>query len=225
MNYKLIKCYPGSPKLGTIVDNNSNLFNITIAVNSKYSIVNYPEFWELQIEKDYEILDKEYTPGYCYHGNKNPNQWKIKSIKRLSDNEIFTIGDKIKLVEGKDIIEINIININNNTINFNWYENRLDSFKKVKQPLFKTEDDIELYENNKYYIVAKSLNISVNDEGIITKLFKPSERYLYFSTKEKAEEYIINNKPCLSLNDIKSILNQKYNTKFTELVKSKINNK
>ena len=45
MKYILKKEYPGSPKLGNIIDNLENDW-----------IENYPEFWEEVVEKDYEIL-------------------------------------------------------------------------------------------------------------------------------------------------------------------------
>ena len=42
MKYILKKEYPGSPKLGNIIDNLENDW-----------IENYPEFWEEVVEKDY----------------------------------------------------------------------------------------------------------------------------------------------------------------------------
>ncbi len=45
MKYILKKEYPGSPKLGNIIDNLENDW-----------IENYPEFWQEVVEKDYEIL-------------------------------------------------------------------------------------------------------------------------------------------------------------------------
>ena len=76
----------------------------------KEAIENYPEFWEEIKEKEYEILsfmdkniifnlsDKVYQPNadidfdcglkYCL------NNFKIHSIRRLSDGEVFTLGDR-----------------------------------------------------------------------------------------------------------------------------------
>ncbi len=48
--------------------------------------------------------------------------------------------------------------------------------------------------------------------------------YLYFSTKENAEDYILNNKPCLSLSDVRKYVLRPYHgiPHLTELVKSKL---
>ena len=97
MKYILKKEYPGSPKLGNIIDNLENDW-----------IENYPEFWEEVVEKDYEILSLVASEKHPQHkkgskflhnkdyGFKNmyPTEfWDIYSVKRISDNKIFTIGD------------------------------------------------------------------------------------------------------------------------------------
>lgn len=93
----------------------------------------YPEYWEEMIEKDYEVLSLEYdgkiyykstTPDPMYSEHFKyvsiVNGWvsmmsvikpmgvldrkvKIHSIKRLSDGEVFTIGDMVpsKIVKFK----------------------------------------------------------------------------------------------------------------------------
>ena len=48
--YKLIKKFPGSAPVGTIIDLDDVAFGITC------NYTNYPEFWEEIIEKDYERL-------------------------------------------------------------------------------------------------------------------------------------------------------------------------
>lgn len=58
--YKLIKEYPGSPKLGTEIINNENVNSAHTLDKTHYyngyKIQEYPEFWEEVVEKDYEIL-------------------------------------------------------------------------------------------------------------------------------------------------------------------------
>ena len=89
MKYILKKEYPGSPKLGNIIDNLENDW-----------IENYPEFWQPVVEKNYEILsvitnnNKFIEKVYNQDATIEP-YWKIRSVKRLSDGEIFTIGDKV----------------------------------------------------------------------------------------------------------------------------------
>ena len=105
--YKLIKEYPNSPKLGSvIIDTNPNngakdcwfsedwgksgskAFFIPRSTNPE----KHPEFWELVKEKEWEIVQQELNvkAAFLYDG------FTIKSIRRLSDNEVFSTGDKIE---------------------------------------------------------------------------------------------------------------------------------
>ena len=215
MKYKLIKEYPGSPKLGTElipkVDKENDNTNNYYWEGSWFNPKNFPEFWEEVVEKDYEIVD--------FHKGDN----KIISIKRLSDDEIFTIGDKIfpnnkiHKFEIKDsILKIWHCDISFSTPiiegpsgqpgNCSWIED-ISNVQKIKQKLFTTEDGVDIFEGNNYYIVNKqSLIIPLNPVNpIANKTFIKNNSYYYFSTKEKAEEYIFMNKPVLSLNDVASI--------------------
>jgi hypothetical protein len=79
--YKLIKQYPGSVVLGTIAQPNDLIQHDFF---EKYS-----EFWQEVIEKDYEILISRVVPQ------------EILSVKRLSDGEVFTIGDRAKTITSK----------------------------------------------------------------------------------------------------------------------------
>ena len=93
--------------------------------------------------------------------------------------------------------------------------------EKAKQPLFTTEDGVDIFENNtSIYILDKFTirHIKHKDFNVISKHVK------YFSTKEKAEEYILMNKPCLSLKEIKETTTIKGLSlkKLEKLVKSKI---
>ena len=120
--YKLIKIYPGSPKLGTIVEVDKDGWCCT---SCNLNPQDYPEFWEKVVEKDYEILSFKsnfYTfvlddDGY-YSYNKNRERlslsnleknplYTIHSVKRLSDGEVFTVGDKCDdgIVQGFNIID------------------------------------------------------------------------------------------------------------------------
>ena len=162
MKYILKKEYPGSPKLGNIIDNLENDW-----------IENYPEFWKLVVEKDYEILsliEGKFIYPCDKYGEDFINQLfntlgvSIHSVKRLSDGEIFTIGDKV--IDGNIINEFELIDNklkvwtvhpsysipikpkDNGSItgcgnmSFNW----LNNIKKFKQKLFTTEQRSEIEE-------------------------------------------------------------------------------
>ena len=97
MKYKLIKEYPGSIKLGTIVyleteDNYMTNMENDFKLFPKKIVENYPEFWEEVVEKDYEILEVKGKYGaISSYIEKLDNDLKDKTIfkiKRLSDGEI-----------------------------------------------------------------------------------------------------------------------------------------
>jgi len=84
--YKLIKTYPGSPFLGKVlepkVEKDNEDTNNFYWEGSWFNPNDFPELWE---EVDYEIVDTTI---------KNNLKQKISSVKRLSDGEIFSVGDK-----------------------------------------------------------------------------------------------------------------------------------
>jgi hypothetical protein len=254
--YKLIKKYPGSPKLNTMVKKHENANYISecgyYSINP-INIENQSEFWEEIIEKDYEILSYIVKNGKIYKSfelthinDKLLTQseainfgYLIHSIKRLSDGEIFTIDDNTKYgcidkfyIKNNHLLATTVLESNGRY---------LKDLEKLKQKLFTTEDGVDIFKNiDKYYtpiyIVDKALNIRYCKKDFSVK---PSENVKYFSTKEKAEEYILLNKPCLSLNDLLKFFPDTYipfkkgesstediNTEDLEkLVKQKLNNK
>lgn len=192
--YKLIKKYPGSPELGT---------EATIETHGGF-ILNQPEFWEKVVEKDYEILslieDKfiylcdKYSKDYI-HQLFNTIGVNIHSVKRLSDGEIFTIGDYVEIIKStnpcceKGTIE-----------DFNFWLYNINNLKKVKQKLFTTEDGVDIYEDDYSYGVHNSKFDIVKIKH--TSTVYVGDNFIEFSTKEKAEEYVLMNKPCLSINNV-----------------------
>jgi hypothetical protein len=99
-----------------------------------------------------------------------------------------------------------------------YYSENKEFWEKIieKQPLFKTEDGVDIFEKDNYYVVyfeegnrlplprgAKLFGI---DGPYIAEPLKEGEFWSknakMFSTKEKAEEYVLLNKPCLSVKDV-----------------------
>jgi len=188
-------------------------------------------------EKDYEILsiihvktknifDKKKEDEFwsktsnTWIGEFNLNtEYIINSIKRKSDNEIFTIGDKLYYNgytgDGNFILkEIEfekapsdkgtgkLTFIHTHKLLCKWLD--IEKLQKDRQPLFKTEDGVDIFEGDEYcYFRFHSWTC---DMAIANEKFYSQDKFstnsLYFSTKEKAEEYILMNKPCLSLNDL-----------------------
>lgn len=158
--YVLIKEYPGSPKLGTIINDEITTYGISFSKNNLSFIKKYPEFWQPVVEKDYEILEYISKLKNCIIEPKNPlfnnGDWDIHSVRRLSDSEIFTIGDKIfpnnkiyKFELKNNILKIWHCDISFSTPiiegpsgqpgNCSWIKG-INNIKKIKQPLFTTED-------------------------------------------------------------------------------------
>lgn len=228
--YKLIKEYPGSPKLGFIIEftKTGYLYKPGLSINENIlknkNFEDYPEFWQEVIEKDYEILQfrslESFKQGLIIEVYNNLDKylnsqsWEIYSVKRLSDGEIFTIGDKVYhtnnvLFKEGIIIKFHILS------NGIWF--KTDKFdvpiifieNKSKKPLFKTEDGVDVFEGDDIYSIDDVLNIKkhrlfnarYDDKTLLNNRLFFNSDYKHFSTKEKAEEYILMNKPCLSVND------------------------
>jgi len=199
------------------------------------------------IEKEYEILSI-YTPKTkeiltdsnveTWENNiKSRGQWLINSIRRLSDGEVFTVSD---ILNGFDIekTELTLFKIDNDKLkvglrNLGIYQLNVISKYIVKQPLFTTEDGIDIFEGDEIYTVSVR-DLTFKGKYIVkTKNFYLSTDYKDFSIKEAAEEYILMNKHCLSIKDIAPIFGQMYldssgttldrmTKKLQKLVKSKL---
>lgn len=95
------------------------------------------------------------------------------------------------------MVEVNLrmdINGNLKTIKMN----KLIELKNAVKSkiLFRTEDDVDIFEGDRVYSVTP--NFCIGYSGSLK--YKPIQ--LCFSTKEAVEEYILMNKPSLSINDV-----------------------
>ena len=196
------------------------------------------------IEKDYEILSfsknlstevvkvskidlalsvEEFFKNVC---------WNIHSVKRLSDGEIFTVGDFVKeTVTGQcNSWEIKEFSLKDTRcfscgVNINYIE-------KLRKVLFTTEDGVDIFEGDEFwYVTTKGFNLWTKtcdsmSGGWAVNAKKVGD--IPFSTKEAAEEYILMNKPSqITLTDIKqwwlgSIYSDEILESLIKLVKSKL---
>ena len=265
-SYKLKKWYPSLPKdweidmeVRLIGDAKNNIYN---TCDSRYTsnyrycfeVENNPEFWEKVVEKDYEILSFTNHTGQISTKRKNGlflnsictngsgvyteehhlNKWDIQSVKRLSDGSIWTIGEKttdgiitkFEILDGVLIVFI---------YDVTWF--KLDLLEKLKQPLFKTEDGVDIFQGDKvHWVVTRDYRYLYYIPFVSTHLescFSKDGVYKVFSTKEVADEWILMNKPCLSIKEIAPIFGMYYldnsktsldrlSEKLKELVKGKI---
>lgn len=209
--YKLIKKYPGSPELGSILTESSENCRM---YPTEECMKNYPEFWEEVVEKDYEILS-------WYFGDMNitkdpdgsAKEYFIYSVKRLSDNEIFIIGDKvIENVTGqKDFWIISEFSLKDSRC-FSCGVN-INNIEKVKEPLFITEDGYEIFEGNECWEVLENYEIYKvkikSIETFIAGLEKGNRKT--FKCKENAEKWVEENKPKYSEKQIRKTLEKYFN--------------
>ena len=175
--YKLIKEYPGSPKLGTI-------WNQYFTDCPKF-----PEFWE---ETDYEILSFIYINnktilykskrGTFIHNPENISNgrleidllanklYSIHSVKRLTDGTIFTIGDMIKSNNHKICVIKTITYYNKIILNVTGNYFYLSDAEKIDNKKY-TTDSID--------IIKESIkdHININKE-IDIKLVKKYNDYV-----------------------------------------------
>lgn len=137
----------------------------------------------------------------------------IYSVKRLSDNEVFTIGDEIKDFYTKGSCKISEFQISGETMNAvsvidgERFSASLLYVKKVKpKPLFTTEDGVAIYSGDRCWTVLNYKSSYGWDplEVKVTTSVIPDGKF--FSTKEAAKEYVNANKPVFSFNDIVSAL-------------------
>lgn len=165
----------------------------------------------------------------------------IESIMRKSDQEVFSVGDRIdtKIYSG---CIIHGFSIDNNTLCIRHSKNDLfisanaagseEYFKGIKKlpvPVLTTVDGKDVYEDDVIWDVYSDWSIQ---SWTLTHLDN-FNGHKVFSTREAAEAYVTENRPVLSLKDVKDeigcIAFDKPTTgpylieKLTALVKQKLN--
>lgn len=185
-------------------------------------IVENSSDWEEVKPKEYEILQTNHK----HHGilsviNSNPELHKdetIHSVKRLSDGEVFTVGDMTTKgeIHGFDIVS-GIL-----SVRLGDQATLLRTFDKINPVLFLTEDGVEIRKGDKFYVVDEQYGKFKMHETIGGHFTKEHKYRKRFSSKEKASEYVLMNKPCLSVNDIVGKSKSLMIYELVELAKSKI---
>ena len=140
----------------------------------------------------------------------------IYSVKRLSDGETFTVGDRVTYYGYKTNIKSIYYN-EHNQLSFKVegsvapltgvFSKKMHLSKDIV--LFTTEDNFSVYEGDKYYFIVLNENLHTNliiQEHVCNwdNPKKPPLGAKQFYTKEAAEEWLLLNKLCLSINDVKN---------------------
>lgn len=131
----------------------------------------------------------------------NNPKYVIYSVKRLTDKEVFSIGDEIYSIRNphKNKIKIESIKLINE-VQIYLEHCPLEFAHHVKQLLFTTEDNKPIYKGTTYVIVelpSYKIRKSIGMDGAMEHI-----NQLYFSTEDSAKEYIIHKKQLFSLDEI-----------------------
>lgn len=262
--YKLLKWYPSLRtyyKVGDIIELiNSGDYGKIPCILSAIEVESNPEFWEEIEEKEYEIIklkainspsskpiSDDYSDGKVRWSIDDRPTWKsietllkegdhiIYQVKRLSDGEIFTIGDPCHLKNGNGhrnpIVKFEITYNEYGTIKYRhrntlkvwvntmhnspWGPFELDIIVKSPDKMFTTYDNVDIYTGDLYYYIVK------HDRGIIPHAWevlkhkvdwnnpsKPPLGSVQFNSDYKAEEYIKENKPKYSDKQVLDIIHE-----------------
>jgi hypothetical protein len=211
LKYKLIKCYPNSPKLDTIIERNliAGIENNWYIVegNNKYFFTDllapehYSEFWEKIEEKNWVITGgKVHAAGYSL----------ITQVTRLPDYTKFEIGDKVhnpKCLSQKFTIERFYLDCNNIHMLAGPGHIGIHKIEHYKEPLFVTEDFVEICPGDTYWCVNNAPHLwscfaqTAKDRTQLNKTVKA------FSTLDLALKYIKDNKPTFTKKELLDIIN------------------
>jgi hypothetical protein len=222
--YKLIKRYPGSPKLNFIVTFKPGYDHVSPAKTESGTDYCYlhldecEEFfenWEEIVEPTYEILsiksvdkrrmyiqewtsEKEsgkslkqmLTVGRCVESG----DYYINSVKRLSDNEVFTVDEEVNFfwLRKNRKEKITAIKINKNVLGIfgGGVINFIENLENIKKPLFTTKDGVEIFEETNYvWLTTEDYKISPN-VVVILPFTGFHNKVLTFSTTAAAEKYV-----------------------------------
>lgn len=232
--YSLVKKLPfeNSPEIGYISIEKSNGHHYW--GGSWFNPVNHPEFWKEVIEKDYEILKVKlrdghtitYENGVCVERSdscsiqntvkveKSNRHCTVVSVKRLSDGEIFSVGDNINHSyqdkDNKTITKGYIIKkiyfIETERLAFYVGEGLNLGIKNMVKPLFTTEEGKKIFPGDSYWCVNTAPHLwsvweqTARDKTQLAKTVKA------FSDENGARGFLKLNKPEFSRNQVIALL-------------------
>lgn len=187
---------------------NTSSYNIYMVRENGRLLWDIPEYKNINADSTATHWTEAINKGYNIH-----------SIKRLSDGEIFTVGDNTN--KGK----ILSIKIEGKGLVFNGsYDFGLKSLVKSKV-LFRTEDGVNIFEGDEFwYVTTKGFNLWTKTCDSMSGAWAVNAKRvgdIPFSTREAAEEYILMNKPCLSWKDVLKLTHKNGVNNITQTYKTK----
>lgn len=203
-----------------VKDNESIVYKGAFTLVTSNDMKNNPEFWQKVEEKEqYQILSFYAKDGYLSDANRlatlqgdgkftiekllarrtghssledmlASDYWSIHSVKRLSDDKVFTIGDTVESTGSLTRGGIKSFNIGSNGSDlwFNCGDSDKIWFKNARhiKSLFTSADGVEIYEGDNYWFISENKKV---DEITGARSSKLHDAIKYrFKSKEKAEE-------------------------------------
>jgi len=185
------------------------------------------------------VIDKTSHHFEYAHGTSD---FEIFSVRRLSDNTVFYVGDEVDVTtdggkgfrdtihhftftSGVNIIDVYFKDQLRTAFDIHWLKlaKKLPPKEEVKSLLFTTSDGVGMYMMDGYYSVSDEFYLCYSNAhpSVLNEIL--SKRT--FSTKEKAEEYILMNKPCMSIEDLMNHEGFNIGEKSLQLLKQLAKNK
>ena len=211
---------------------------------SRQEVEENPAFWE-KCQSKYEILSftdnqgnikqkkedgKFYFPWDDEDSLKGSTvDWEIlrttkdiHSVKRLSDGQVFTVDDRVKhpvdTPSGHMKWEIRSMRIDNGDLRMysgtGFYKEIEDDVSSRSELLFTTEDGVEIYTKDGYYAVDRE-HFTIVHTSLACRYSGRSPLRIYFSTEQKAKEWVEQNQPKYTKEQIEQALEK--STKTTRL--------
>lgn len=129
----------------------------------------------------------------------------IEAVRRLSDGEVFSVGDRIRGF-GTPISAIEITDEFSGGLALRFTSPQsgcsIDTARKLPQPILTTVDGVQIFPGDEYYFIDAGWEIRFTGDNYNWV----SENIKAFADKEEAILYVQENKPLLSLNDVKYVL-------------------
>lgn len=207
-SFKLIKGYPGSPKLGTVVNTLNEEGYTIVKVGHTIYPNQHPEFWE-----EVENHDIVHRLGE-----------DISHVVRIKDKVTFAIGDWVEYpgLERSQIISFFVDEEDNGAVFARLINTsvRLSAIEHV-QFAFATVDEVNLFEGDTYYLVGRGgkpidfTNVAIKECRVVFGTGQLHEAscvhngfhyWAKFGKLKNAEEFIRVNKPMFSIKDLEKYL-------------------
>lgn len=178
-----------------------------------------------KVNSEWEVV--AYDTTLLLDENIPADKYAIKIVRRVSDGEIFSVGDVVMLNDNTWVIERIFKNYRERK--GLGYSNDLvlgdianaQILKKGKQPQFKTEDGVDIYADSStdFWVVFSDFSYGPYDlktmgNDFMLKMWEVDINRRSFSTKDAAKEYVNMNKPVFSR---KQVIEQFSKNGFIEL--------